>query len=699
MKKTLLLTAFSTLALLAGAQCTTTNATSCQCYGNGTNCDLLPDIMVSDYAFQTYMSGPNEYPQQNAGTSVNGQGPDDGRLRLTGSTPNVGRGPMEVRAVDMNGNRWFLCGTDTFFISDPNGTQQFTCPNGEPNPRQLLKQRVYHKNNNTMTYYERFAGSMTYHPSHGHYHVDDWEIMTLRIQNPNEPDPRRWPIVGIGNKVGFCIEDYQSCSTANGHCRDSVNNILLNNNITNFGLGGANYGCGLVFQGITVGYTDIYWETLDGQWINIDPNLCNGQYYVVIEVDPHNYFLEQNENNNYFAAPITLTQQNPANSGSVISITPMDNQFTTLCQGDSVTLRSSAGTNILWSTGATTQDIRVPSTTGTYSVTVTDYCGTGTASYTINQAAPVTPPTTQGDSVCVNSAATLTSSASGTRWYDGSGNIVGNGTTFITPLLASSTTYYAANTATHNDTAFATPFSNDNGAGTWLQSAQYEIFRSLTNCTIRSAKVYAQNAGNRTFELQDSTGAVLQTVTVNVPNGMSRVTLNFNCSSGVSYRLNVPATTGNLNMYRNNSANVSYPYGVPGVITITGSSAGASYYYYCYDLEVASANVVCESAMVPVLAYVANCTAVGEENAFKNSINVYPNPNSGTFSLSFNAANAGNIAISMLDVMGKVVYTENVDNFSGKFNKEMNANVVSKGVYFLHISYEGKAYYTKVVIQ
>src|SRR5258706_6691995 len=108
---------------------------------------------------------------------------------------------------------------------------------------------------------------------------------------------------------------------------------------------------------------------------------------------------------------------------------------------------------------------------------------------------------------------------------------------------------------------------------------------------------------------------------------MSRVTLNFNCNSGVQYRLNVGNTTGTLYMYRNSSANINYPYGIPGVITITGSSGGASFYYYCYDWQVASSNVICESAMVPVLAYVANCTAVGENTTFKNSINVFPNPN------------------------------------------------------------------------
>lgn len=698
MKKLLLVLASAGAPFLAAAQCTTTNATSCQCQTSSqTDCDLLPDIMVSEYAFQTYQGGPNEYPQTNAGTSVNGQGPDDGRLRLSGSTPNVGRGPMEVRAVDQNGYRWFLCGTDTFSIYDPTGTQQFTCPNGDPNPRQLLKQRVYHKSGNTMTYYERFAGSMTYHPSHGHYHVDDWEIMTLRIQDPNEPNPLNWPIVGTGNKVGFCIEDYQSCSTANGHCRDSANNILTNPIIVNFGLGGGNYGCGNIFQGITVGYTDIYWETLDGQWINIDPGTCNGQYYVVIEVDPHNFFLESNEGNNYFATPITLTQQQPAGN-PVIEITA-DKQSSVLCQGDSLTLTATAGTSILWSTGATTQKIRVPSTSATYTVTVTNYCGTGTASYTVTEAPAPPAPAAMGDTICVSGNATLTATGSGNLvWYDALGNQLGTGGTFTTPTISNTTTYYVENTNMHTDTAFATPHTNGNGAGNWVQSAQYLTFTALTNFTLISVKVYAQGAGNRVIELQDANGSVLQTATVNIPAGVSRVNLNFTVTGGSTYRLNAQATSGSLYMYRNNSANISYPYGVPGIVDIIGSSAGASYYYYFYDWKVASSTATC-GTKVPVIAFVDACTGISENAIFKTSLNVFPNPSNGNFTLSFNAPHQDNITIELYDVVGKKLSAKQLTNFQGEYSEAFSSRGLSKGVYTLSVRYEGKPYYTKLIIE
>jgi hypothetical protein len=699
MKKLILFSASLLGAYFLHAQCTTTNATTCACLDTSqTGCDLLPDIEASAYAFQTYMGGPNEYPQQNAGTSVNGQGPDDGRLRVSASTPNVGRGPLEVRGVDMNGMRWFLCGNDTFSLNDPTGILPFTCPNGDPNPHQLLKQRIYHKNGNSMTYTERFAGSMTYHPTHGHYHVDDWERMTLRIDN-GDPNPLNWPIVGTGIKVGFCVEDYQTCSTANGHCTDSLGNTLTNNQITNFNLGGGNYGCGSIYQGITVGYTDIYWETLDGQWIDIPPGTCNGLYYVVIEVDPQNFWMESTKTNNWFASPVTLTQQSP--SGSPVIEIWSDNPNTSICQGDSVTLTCTAGSQINWSTGATTQSIRVPSTSATYSVTVTNYCGTDSASFSIYEVPTPTAPTTSGDSICAGESATLNATGSGTIiWFDSLGTQVGMGNTFVTPPLGGTTMYWAASSLPHQDTAYTVPHNNALGAGDWKQSDQYETFDAIVPCDILSVKVYAQVAGNRDFYLKDNAGTTLQSITVNVPDGQSRVTLNFtNIPIGTGYRLGVAATTGNLFMYRNNSSRVSYPYGVDGIVKMIGSSGGASYYYYCYDWQVVSSQANCFSPMIATTASVDPCLGLNENYNFESSISVFPNPSEGNFSVAFNADHSGDVIFSVTDLVGNVVYTKVNSNFTGHYNGTLDLSSLAKGVYILNISYQGKPYQRKLIIQ
>ena len=113
MKKLLFALIFMNLTSVYFSQCTTTDATSCVCADGTLNCLLLPDITASWKGIAN--GGWTEYPQSGAGTNYNGQGPDDGRLRVTGSTPNIGHGSFTVRGQDANGNRAFICGTDTIF--------------------------------------------------------------------------------------------------------------------------------------------------------------------------------------------------------------------------------------------------------------------------------------------------------------------------------------------------------------------------------------------------------------------------------------------------------------------------------------------------------------------------------------------------------------------------------------------------------
>ena len=328
------------------AQCTTTNAKTCSCKDGTTNCDLLPDITIArPPLLVSGSSGVIEYSQT-------GNGANNGRLRISVSTPNIGYGPLEIRAQAI-----YVCGTDTFY-----GTAPATCTDGSA-PKQLIKQRVYHKTDSVMSYYDRDAGTMTYHPTHGHMHVDNWGTFTLRSATA-DPNPLNWPIVGDGAKLAFCLMDYGTCSTYNGHCVDSSGTTLTNTNFPNFGLGGGSFSCSPTTQGISSGYTDIYYQSLDGMWIDIPPGVCNGQYYIVAQIDPDNYFLEAKENNNIMVVPWTLTQQTGAPT-----ITASGS--TSICPGQSVTLTSSSATGYQWSNGETTQSI-VVSTPGTYTVTATN---------------------------------------------------------------------------------------------------------------------------------------------------------------------------------------------------------------------------------------------------------------------------------------------------------------------------------------
>jgi len=589
MKKLLLLLAAMGAALLTSAQCTTSNATSCVCPAGASNCDLLPDISVGKDAI-TASGGYTEYAQINAGTSQSGQGSDDGRLRLTGSTPNIGYGPMEVRGV----SKW-VCGTDTVTAYPGTGT----CPDGS-DPKQVVAQRVYHKNGSVMTYSDREAGTMTYHPTHGHQHIDGWGFYTLRIENPTDPNPLNWPIVGSGSKLAFCLLDLSNCNSSNGHCRDSLNNILTSTNLPNYGLGGGQYGCSNTLQGISAGYVDIYSKTLDGMWINIPQGTCNGNYWIVVQIDPNNNFQELRENNNVIAVPITLTRQTAPGTGVA---TISSNRAGVIAPGDVATLTANAGTAYTWSTGATTQSIQV-STAGTYSVTVTSPCGTATsAPYTLSVLTAPTAPSVTNASRCGSGSVTLGASGSGTlKWYTGaSGGIsIATGSSYTTPTLSATTNYYVSNSVTSSGTnSSAGPASITIGAGAYNTSstAQYLVFNVYSNIVLQSIKVYSNTAASRTFTLFDKNLSTLRTTTVPLVNGTNTVTLNWSIPPGDFYRIQSSGT----GMYYN-TAGVSYPYNYPGLLQIHNSSGGHGQYYYFYDWQVRRADIVQESARTMVTA-------------------------------------------------------------------------------------------------
>lgn len=687
MKKLLL--ALCTLAspFFVSAQCTTTNATSCQCPTSGsTNCDLLPDITISWSGILNYKGGPNEYKQLcNPPCSGN-----DGRLRLTASTPNIGFGPLTVR-----GSTSFVCGTDTF-SSNPG-----TCADGST-PRQLIQQRVYHKNGNTMSYYDRWAGGMTYHQSHGHNHVDDWGIFSLRIRDTTIADPRQWPIVASGGKLGFCLMDYYQCGDASAvnHCKD-VNTVynqgisMDNADFPNFGLGGGQYNCSPIEQGISSGYTDVYDEDLDLMWINLPNDLCNGEYWIVIIVDPHNSFLESDETNNYTAVPFTLTQQNPPNTAAAVNITA-NRPTRKICVGDSLQLTATAGTSVLWNTGATTQSIWVKNA-GNYSATVTNYCGTGTSDPFKVEVMPLpSAPSASNDTLCGTGAATLSATGTGTLvWTNANGTELATGPSFTTPTISSSTNYFVHSEQTLIDTSKIGPVHYDFGTGAFQSNTNQNslLFTTFSPITLVSVKVFSQNGGAQVIQLRDSSNAILQTKNVTVAPGESRITLNWSIPVGESWKMTAATVTS---LYRNNTNSTDFPYILNEVVSITGSSAGPAYYYYYYDWEVRTENRYCASPKTAVSAIIENCTGIDQRD-LNASITVYPNPAHESMTINVAIPGTSGMDVQITDLLGSVISRRSYTDLSGQHKQTVSLEELPVGAYLIDIKIGERHYVRKLI--
>lgn len=289
----------------------------------------------------------------------------------------------------------------------------------------------------------------------------------------------------------------------------------------------------------------------------------------------------------------------------------------------------------LWDFGdGSTSTIQNPTHTytsaGTFTVTLTvtntlgsdDNIKTSYITVTIDPA----PTVTGNTGLCTPGTTTLTAtvtSGNQAEWYDASNNLVSTALTYTTPLLGTSTIYTVRQitpTALQN----VGPVGPSIGAGGYHNTSfeGKEYFTTTQPMRLVSVFVDANGATDRTFNLYSSTGTLLQTRTITVPDGQSRVTLNFDIQTPGNYQLGVSA--GSL-LYRNLSG-ASYPYTIAGLVTITTSNSTsnpATYYYYCYDWQVQVLPCTSAPATVNILvgSVVSNFTyaATGLDVAFTNT--------------------------------------------------------------------------------
>lgn len=344
-------------------------------------------------------------------------------------------------------------------------------------------------------------------------------------------------------------------------------------------------------------------------------------------------------------------------------------------------------------------------TPGTYSVslTVSNAFGTDTetkVNYITIAASTQANPTTVGDSVCapggiVNLSAT--GSGQGTlRWWDapGGGNQVATGPTYA-PNITATTTWYVDETFPQGSTGVVPPMNNTMGAGALFVANDIRglYFDVLSPIILNTVDVYSGSAGNRTIEILDGNGNLYKDTTVFIPASPSTPTaviLDLPIYPGTNYFIKC---RGLVDLFRNSSGAV-YPYTSPSV-NITNSNAGSpGYYYFFYNWNYT--NIICNTGRTPVTGTVYTCSSV-EEMFASGSFNVYPNPNHGTFDLTFETLVRDNFTVRIYNAIGEVVFEEKADNLSGVFKRKIDLTHAGKGIYMLEVSNGKDEAFKKVI--
>ena len=196
--------------------------------------------------------------------------------------------------------------------------------------------------------------------------------------------------------------------------------------------------------------------------------------------------------------------------------------------------------------------------------------------------------------------------------------------------------------------------------------------------------------------MQDAQGATLQTAVVSVVSGANVVVLDFNITPGPGYQL---TRVGTEDMYRNNhGSGIAFPFSISNFCSITGTSAGAGYYYFFYNCDVRLPDNTCSSARIPATAFVTAPNSIADVNLL-NSLQLFPNPASNSVTVSFTLLESNDISLQLVDALGKIVSDKQLHAVNGNFQEVISLEGASKGIYTVHLLSADKNYYHKLVVQ
>lgn len=204
----------------------------------------------------------------------------------------------------------------------------------------------------------------------------------------------------------------------------------------------------------------------------------------------------------------------------------------------------------------------------------------------------VTPGTRCGLGTVQLSAATQQGNT--VNWYDAAANgtLLGTGTTFTTPQIAHTTTYYAAASGiqTNYSAGPATPQSVSTSYGNF-NNGYAVIFTLAQSITLKSVNIYpSDQRDDNTVYLKDSLGNILQEYTFSTAGAALSTTssignpftvnLNWQIPAGTGYRLEwkyVSYNGANMVIFNNSNAAAQYNANNNG-LTFTGNTGNSTSY-------------------------------------------------------------------------------------------------------------------------
>ncbi|MCK5838197.1 MAG: T9SS type A sorting domain-containing protein, partial [Bacteroidales bacterium] len=99
-----------------------------------------------------------------------------------------------------------------------------------------------------------------------------------------------------------------------------------------------------------------------------------------------------------------------------------------------------------------------------------------------------------------------------------------------------------------------------------------------------------------------------------------------------------------------------------------------------------------------IVVTIDDCSGI-DENLYQLDVNLFPNPNTGTFTIELKADQNDLLNLKIVDARGTVVFEEKNVHLNGIHTKNLNLSDLQEGIYYLLIDSDKVHVVKKVVIQ
>ena len=516
------------------------------------------------------------------------------------------------------------------------------------------------------------------------------------------------PIVNLGSDVAFCAGDSITLDAGNTGMNYFWNDLSASTTQTINALQSGSYVVIVTNPATTCSNTDTIVVTVNpnpAQNLGADTAQCAGTVLLDAGVGPVDYLWNDNSIAQTLTAAISGTYSVTvtdtitgcfSTDTILVTINPLPivdlGADSVQCGGSIVLDAGNVGSSYVWTDNTTTQTLSA-SASGQYYVTVTD-ANNCSASDSVNITINALPLVALGnDSTQCGGGIVLDAGTAGTDY-------LWNDNTTAQTLTAYVTGQYYVTVTDSLTGCSATDSIN-------VTLNQYPIV-DLGADTTQCAGTVVLNASNTGASFLWNDNSTVQTLTVSASGQYSVAVTQAGCTTNDTIDVTInPLPLVGLSPFTAPICNDLTAFvltngspagGVYSGANVTGNifnavAAGVGVYPITYTVTDTNG---CSNSSTQNLT-VQNCTGIEEYTSYE--VVVYPNPTSGAFTLSIKNASIEELIISVVDIQGKEVFGVRERNITADYNKVINLENVSKGMYYIKLSTGSDMKIQKLIVQ